>query len=135
MVDWDAIKYFKKSEFSNPDKLSNELILRLDKLRELLNVPCHIHSDYREGDSGFHGKGLAVDVHFQGIGTPGSKMRLFEIAIVARQMGFKGVGMYPYWNDPGLHLDLRTNPTYWFQDNLSHWTEEEKKTGKKYVYI
>lgn len=29
---------------------------------------------------------------------------------------FKGIGIYPYWNNPGLHLDLRERPIKWIRN-------------------
>lgn len=29
---------------------------------------------------------------------------------------FTGIGIYPYWNNPGLHLDLRTRAIKWIRD-------------------
>lgn len=100
-MNWEKIRYFKPSEFNYPYKMSEELIIALDALREYVDKPIIIHSDYRPGDSGQHGKGLAVDIHIK-------NMHVIDQFLCAERMGlFKGIGVYPRWNNPGLHLDVR----------------------------
>lgn len=100
-TDWNSVQYFKKSEFTDPDKMNPELIKALDIYRRLVGNPVIIHSSYREGDSGQHGKGNAVDIHVKGIS-------LIDAYLLAEKTGlFNGIGVYSWWNNKGLHLDVR----------------------------
>lgn len=95
------LKYFKPSEFQYPEKMDDELLIYLDMLREEVDKPIIIHSDYRPGDKGQHGLGLAVDIHIK-------DMNVIDQFLCAERTGlFKGIGVYPRWNNPGLHLDIR----------------------------
>ena len=101
-IDWESLKYFKRSEFKHPDKMNRFLIYRLEEFRRRIGHAIVIHSDYREGDKGYHGKGDAVDVHIKDI-------PLSYAYILAERSGlFNGIGIYPAWNHPGLHLDIRS---------------------------
>ena len=101
MTDWSTIKYFKPSEFSQPDKMNTELIKALDEYRRLCGKPVIIHSSFREGDKGQHGLGNAVDIHVKGIS-------LIDAYLLAEKTGlFNGIGVYSWWNNKGLHLDVR----------------------------
>ena len=107
-LDWCDIKYFKPTEFSYPNKMNPYLIRRLDKFREMIGKPIYVHSDYRPGDSGCHGKGDAVDIHAKDI-------NIIDLYLLAEKSGlFSGIGIYPSWNNPGLHLDVRSGePARW----------------------
>lgn len=102
---WKTIKFFKPSEFKYPDKVSKELITKLDTYRAMVGKPIIIHSDYRPGDKKQHGKGLAIDFHVKG-------MKVLDQFFYAERSGlFVGIGIYPYWNNPGLHVDIREEGT------------------------
>ena len=102
---WKNIKFFKPSEFKYPDKVSRELITKLDTYRAMVGKPIIIHSDYRPGDKKQHGKGLAIDFHVKG-------MKVLDQYFYAERSGlFVGIGLYPYWNSPGLHVDIREEGT------------------------
>lgn len=104
---WCDIKYFKPSEFNEPNKMDYYLINRLDQFREMIGKPIIIHSSYREGDPGYHGTGEAADIHVK-------DMNVFDAFLLAEKSGlFNGIGVYPNWNNPGLHLDIRPKPARW----------------------
>ena len=103
-IDWDLVKFFKPSEFKHPEKMEPLLIYSLDKLRKQAGSPIIVNSDYREGDSGQHGQGKAVDIVISGM----SVVDQFLLAEKSRM--FSGIGIYPFWNRPGLHLDIRELP-------------------------
>lgn len=99
---YEDIKYFKKEEFNHPDMVSYNLLHRLDQFREFVGKPIIIHSDFRSGDKGQHGKGLAVDIHIK-------DMHVIDQFLCAEKSGlFTGIGVYPNWFNPGLHLDIRS---------------------------
>ena len=106
--DWKRLKYFNKHEFGAPDKMSKEHLYRLDLFRDKLNTPIKITSDYRHGDSGSHGNGIATDCMF-----PLIKFEdLFDVFLQAERFDFGGIGIYKGWELKGkmlggLHLDSR----------------------------
>lgn len=105
--DWESIEFFKKSEFSEPNKMEFHFINCLDQFRKKIGHPIIIHSSYRKNDSGYHGRGEAVDVHIKGIS-------LLCAYILASESGlFGGIGVYTGWNNPGLHLDMRPERARW----------------------
>jgi hypothetical protein len=69
-----------------------------------------VTSALRPGDTGEHGRGLAVDVI-----APGYAGRLLDLYLSAERGLWKGIGVYPAWQlngkvVGGLHLDLRAGP-------------------------
>jgi len=64
------------------------------------------------------------------------KKTIFEQAILARLVGFKGIGIYPNWKPKaGLHLDLRENNLFWIGLNKEKLLKKIKNSKKKTVYI
>lgn len=101
---WRTIQYFNPNEaWGDPARMDYELLLLLDSLREYIGKPIYIHCGYEtEGHSenSYHYKGKAVDCHITGIS-------LTDFYIAATRFHFGGIGVYPIWNNPGLHLDTR----------------------------
>ena len=118
---------FNVHEFKNVDRL-NPMILRLIfNLREWLGLSMHIHSDFRQGDSGQHGKGNAIDFSIRSIPYSQAILRLEEWLKRPAEIDgeiilpetYCGFGLYPYWNNPGFHLDCRGARGRWAFDNSS----------------
>ena len=102
-TDWTKVRHFKKSEnWGDPDKMNPLLIYSLDALRELAHSIIIINRGYCPNDPGStHKDGDAADVVITGF----SVMDQFLLAEKTRL--FSGIGVYPFWNRPGLHLDVR----------------------------
>lgn len=111
--------HFKPEEFGDGwGKLDIVLLLALDSLRSLIGVPVVIHkegivSSRAASPDSQHPHGRAVDCHAVGIS-------LAEFWLVAERFPvFRGIGIYPFWANPGLHLDTR--PTVlrkrWWRDS------------------
>ncbi len=96
---WDRLRYFGRHEFRHPDEMSEELLLRLDEVRHEAGVPIGITSDYRPGDGGAHGRGLAVDI--SGVDGMTSRWR-FLVLRAAFKLGWHRIGVY----DHHVHLDI-----------------------------
>ena len=131
---WDSLKYFTKNEkWGDPDKMNPALLLLLDRLRETIGKPFVIHCGYEsDGHStaSQHYKGNAVDFHIEGLPlTEANRLllaALHTIQIAGRQAHeVCGLGIYPDWNNPGFHLDVRGYSARW---------GAVKKEGKQ-VYI
>lgn len=123
---WSELKYFKKEEFNYPDEFINNggfvLLQKLDEFREFVGKPIIIHSDFRPGDKGQHGKARAVDIHIKG-------MHIVDQFLCAERSGFfKGIGVYPEWNSPGLHLDIR-------KGSSARWGCWAKTGDKENIYV
>ncbi len=97
--------YFSDTELTCND-MNSELIERLYRLRRYIDREIIIHSGYRKGDSGQHGKKKAFDIHIEGL-------NVIDQYLIAERFGFNGIGVYPYWNNPGLHIDVRNQHARW----------------------
>jgi uncharacterized protein YcbK (DUF882 family) len=96
-LQWKLSRYFSADEaWGDPRKMRYELIFELDRLRDYVQKPIIIHSGYRE-NSRNHKTGYHADIHIEG-------MHHLDQFIVASRFGFTAIGLYPYWNNPGLHL-------------------------------
>ena len=103
---WKTILFFnpEKDKFGDPGKMDYRLLKALDRLRAYADKPIMIHCGYESRPMGYHPRGMAVDCHIVGLS-------LFDQFILAlRFKDFTGIGVYPFWNNPGLHLDIREVP-------------------------
>jgi hypothetical protein len=100
--DWQQIRYFGPAEnWGDASRMDRALIVELDHLRHFLGHKIIIHCGYEPRDGrGFHPMGLAVDCHAETFGA-------IEFFLAAIRFGFHGFGVYPWWQNPGLHLDMR----------------------------
>lgn len=106
-TDWSNIKYFDKSEFSQPEKMNEFHIESLDLFRHNIEKRVIVTSSFRDNDEGTHGNGLATDIM-----VPDWNGTLLELYLEAERHGFTGIGVYPHWSFKGktiggLHLDSR----------------------------
>jgi len=117
MVNWSRVKHFKPTEnWGDVSKINPVLIYKLDKMRSYANRPFIIHVAYDiEGHakSSYHGMGMAIDGHFQG-------MSLLEQYLIAERFIWGGLGLYSWWNNRGLHLDIRE------QSYGARWASEKE---------
>lgn len=119
-AEWRHIKYFTPEEnWGKPEKMDDLLLKNLDLLRDFVGFPFKVHCGYAttgHSKNSYHYKGLAVDGHFE-------KLSLVEQFLFAIQFSFNGIGIYPYWENPGLHLDLRPGPQrkLWMQTREGYY--------------
>lgn len=119
---WPQVRLneFRRIEFVTVDTL------------DLLNTMCRdaefkrswqhrINSDYRAGTSGLHPMGRAIDIVFFDM-TPGD-VPVDEQFRFARQYPWGGIGVYPYWHAPGLHVDSRQG-----LDHIALWWQDKDKS-------
>jgi uncharacterized protein YcbK (DUF882 family) len=106
--------------------------MTLDKLRDTIGCPIIVHNSNGgavdvDGSWGHAKRSLhlkemgckAVDFHFV------TDTTLREQYNWVCRMGFGGVGVYPEWNNPGFHVDIRP------VEVTQHWT----RIRGKYFYL
>tara|TARA_R110002074_G_scaffold91272_4_gene199700 strand:+ start:13544 stop:13894 length:351 start_codon:yes stop_codon:yes gene_type:complete len=110
-------KYFNREEFdcqeTGENKISDEFIHKLDKLRESCGFSFTITSGYRsskhsieqrKAKAGTHAQGIAADIKVSG---GAQRMKIVEEALA---LGFTGVGVAKTF----VHVDIReTTPVLW----------------------
>jgi len=110
---WEAIHWFNSSDVPFWEKLAEELVFGIDAMAAKLRVKPVFTSTWRSpeknvavgGQGGSqHLKGNAGDVIFPG-------KTLEEVYQAAREVGFKGIGLYPEENF--IHVDVREKPGTW----------------------
>lgn len=116
------LRHFVASEFKYPDLMDETTLKQLDSMRDTLNdMIITINSDYRPGSKGWHGRGKAVDcvIRYRDTRQPVPIVKQF---IIASRFLWGGIGFYPYWKDPGLHLDTR--PMFRFDRRALWWRDQ-----------
>jgi hypothetical protein len=111
--DWAGCRRLRPLDVADWRKLSRDLIQRVDAWVQLVG-PCVISSTVG-GDhvsDSQHYLGLAVDITPQA--ALDRKMTVeawLNCYLTAERLRFTGIGLYPHWNRPGFHLDLRDEST------------------------
>lgn len=132
-IDWDKIKYFSPNEnWGNINKISIELLDKLEKMREYAKVPFIIHCAYAingHADKSYHYLGMAVDGHFKG-------MSVISQFLIADRF-FNGIGMYglDVWNNPGIHVDIRPYTARWCNTTMEGKKEYLPITEDYLMYL
>lgn len=116
--DFQLTKNFKLREFQSPDtgevKLDAGLVAKLQQLRDQVGKRVIVTSGYRTPEhnaavgghpNSYHKQGLAADIVVSG-------MTSAQIAAVARDVGFTGIGVYP--TSGHCHVDVRPGPRVFF---------------------
>ena len=102
--EWNQIEHFDpKEKWGDSEKMSFELLKRLDALREFCGHRIIIHCGYAVNGhtkDSQHYLGRAADFHIAGVS-------LVNQYLLAERFNFGGIGVYPEWNNPGLHCDVR----------------------------
>ena len=102
--EWKQIKHFRPNEnWGDPERMSFELLKRLDALREFCSHRIIIHRGYAVNGhtkNSQHYLGRAADLRIVGVS-------LINQYLLAERFNFGGLGVYPEWSNPGLHCDVR----------------------------
>lgn len=118
---WKLIRYFGLHEnWGDPKKMSFDLLKKLDALREFCGNMIIIHCGYDttgHSENSQHYLGRAADFHIAGVS-------LVNQYLLAERFNFGGVGIYPNWNNPGLHCDVRDKLT---EEPYNRWAKVEGK--------
>jgi hypothetical protein len=112
------VKHFQPREVGQAEKMNLLFMARLDFLREVTGVPIDVNEAYatdghQDDPPSFHYSGMAADIVIRHY----SLEEMFQWAILC---GFTGVGIYPHWNTPGIHVDIRP-----IVDRVATWMRNE----------
>jgi len=97
---WIRYKNFSAGEFGS-EGMNELLIYTIQEMRNYVGRRINIHSGYRGGTTGYHPLYMAADIDIEGISV------IDQYLIAERFDAFNGVGVYPKWNAPGIHVDVR----------------------------
>lgn len=123
--DFPVSKHFRLYEFESKDtrevRLAPDLVIGLQRLRDLLQRPVIVLSGYRTPEQNAKVGGVAGSAHMKGIAADvtwdGFEM---EAAVkLAEQAGFDGIGRYP--RKGFIHVDVR--------GYLARWVEQDQRGG------
>ena len=101
-------KYFSIKELTCAD-MDKDLLDKLYHLRVFVGRRIFIYSGYRACDAGIHGEKKAFDIHIE-------NMHVIDQYLVAERFNFGGIGVYPYWRNAGIHIDVREKSGRWGRD-------------------
>lgn len=123
--EWKEIRHFSPVEnWGDASKMSYDLLRRLDALREFCGNGIVIHCGYETGghsEKSQHYLGNAADLHIEGVS-------LINQYLLAERFDFAGIGLYPGWNRPGLHCDVRLKAK---EESYNRWA----RLNGKYVFL
>jgi len=141
--DWSGLEHFTVDEnWGDPYKMDRDLLYLLEYLRILFRFPFVVHCGYdTEGHSenSQHYVGKAVDFHVRTMNFKnavdllidtlktlkvGKVRMLFPKFMVGKYKDVLvadliGLGIYPHWNSPGIHLDTRGHRARWGALNIN----------------
>jgi len=118
---WKKIKYFSPREnWGNPEKMDFSLLEKLDLLRDTIGVPIFINKAWADRAKREH---APRSLHYEGkaVDCCAPKISLLEFFLFALRFDFGGIGLYPFWNRPGLHLDIRTGLALWWRNESGYY--------------
>ena len=131
--DWLKIKHFDKNEFKHPEIMQKSIVFLADGFRSYTGLPTLINDDGRIGTgTSQHFLGKALDIVVVGLDV------LDQYLLAEKYQKFKGIGIYPCWNRPGLHVDDRDGaPARWLAyksgDGRQLYTKLNSENIKRYV--
>jgi len=138
-LDWNTVKYFKESEFQDPDVpgsgafIDAVLVKILDGTREYSGWPIRIHWEvggavdvngtHDHSKNSYHLKKngcKAVDFHFET--TADTRLQFQKV----ERGGYTGIGIYYDWHWNGVLLPIAFHVDFRPLDRYQRWTERAK---------
>ena len=135
-----GVRHFSPDEFRYPELMDSQTIHLLDRMRDIegarRNIIITINCDYVPPSSGGHApnsmhyRGKAVDCVIRD-GRSRRPLPVVEQFLIAIRYQWTGIGFYPFWDDPGLHLDTRPGTRFsprsmWWRDADGHYKAVEE---------
>ena len=140
----NELSFFKENEFHGfYGDCNPKLLVLTDLFRYIWDNPVAISSAngavgrYDETNSqhniNYWDEVRALDLKPKGLTSKYDLERAFKIA---RDVGFTGIGLYPEWSDPGIHVDIRNDrtigdPLYWG----AYYKTDNGQRKQEYVYM
>jgi len=127
---WLQLEHFNRREkWGDFQKVDVRLLFNLDRTRHKLNRKISVHCAYEITDhatKSLHKKGMAVDFHVYAM----KRFEFYELYEFFKANWSGGIGVYPYWNSPGFHLDVGAPGRTWIRDKYGryHYDETTIKT-------
>jgi len=118
IASYNTLKHFSQTEFPDPLMMDQDLMFKLDAMRDTVGLPFIIHASYAtEGHSpdSTHYQGLAIDGHFEGLSA-------VDQYLISEEWNWNGLGFYVAWNFPGIHVDVRILAPY---EKAARWWRDE----------
>lgn len=123
---WPQLLHFNIGEnWGDYEKMDVRLLWDLDGIRHDLARKIRVKCAYElsgHADKSFHKLGMAVDFSIEDTG----KSELYDLYTYLLMMWRGGVGVYPFWNTPGFHLDIGPDRT-WVRDKEGVYHSESDK--------
>jgi len=127
---WLTVRNFTAADWPHcPWKVERALVTDMDMLADLARRPfknkikIHVawaHSGHSEKSQ--HYKGRAADFHFETIKGAPTQMDLFQQFYAIQTIGFNRIGFYPFWNNPGWHVDIKPGKRlYWIRNEAGEY--------------
>ena len=129
---WENIRFFKPEEFGhNVEKMDIVAIYTLDDMRFIEAEKRRIEgkepiiitineawAERPSNPTSMHPQGKAIDCVIRNAKTK-KPLPIIEQFLIAIHYSWTGIGFYPFWKDPGLHLDIR--PPYRLFRKTTWW--------------
>lgn len=136
---WNHIRHFKPTEaWGDPSRMNGLLLFLLDSIRDRWGdarfiIHCGFETGGHEKNS-FHKFGAAVDFHIDSaLSFPEQITRMEAILKELQVFDRVGLGVYPDWNHPGFHLDVRGSYSRWGRIGETYvgWNSAIEHAAKK----
>lgn len=99
------LKYFDRSEFTEPEKMNPHLLLKLDAARHFAGIPFVINSSYRSKSHNSSTGGVSNSSHLQGLAVDISCTNSFDRFTIVNALvraGFTRIGIGQHH----IHCDI-----------------------------
>lgn len=113
------------SNILNPEKLNLEdmnpaFVDALDDFGKWVGSPIFINagaskSGHSPRSKHYDRPASVADFYIPGVRLSDALDYLSEYMFA--KISFGGIGAYPYWNNPGMHLDFREDTVHWYRDS------------------
>lgn len=127
-----GIRHFSPDEFEYPDKVDHHTLYLLDCMRDIegprhhiiITIDCAYVPRAQGGHAphSMHYMGKAIDCVLRDARSR-EPLPIVEQFLIALRYTWTGIGFYPFWHAPGLHLDTR--PVTRFMPRALWWRDKE----------